>query len=371
MRVASRAVLAIATAGATATFAFTGAASAAAHSPAAGYSAPGSLNGVGAASTRNAWAVGYAGSATSEKVLMLHWNGSRWTRLTSPKILTGTGQLSAISVVSAKDAWAVGTTGSLEHPHSLILHWNGKTWSAVTSPKPVTGVSLAAVTANAKGGWIVGGISGQSAIQTQPLIFKLTGTKVTRSDPKFGAGSGVALDGVATTPTTTFATGLFTGMITGELARWNGTSWSFVKSFPQQGTFHWLNAIAAGPHGIAFAVGFRTSAGGGVVSIEWNGHVWIKAPAPNSANLNTVAFAPGGTGAAWSAGYRDTGGKLHPLILRWTGHAWSTIATPSAGGPLFGLAFATANYGWAVGNANPDSPQPKTRILHWNGHTWR
>ena len=207
---------------------------------------------------------------------MLHWNGSRWTRLTSPKVLAGAGQLSAISVVSAN--------------------------------------------------------IGQSAIQTQPLIFKLTGTKVTRSDPKFGAGSGVALDGVATTSTTTFATGLFTGMITGELARWNGTSWSFVKSFPQQGTFHWLNAIAAGPHGIA--------------------------------------FAPGGTGAAWSAGYRDTGGKLHSLILRWTGHAWNTIASPSTGGQLFGLGFATANYGWAVGNANPDSPQPKTQILHWNGHTW-
>ena len=62
---------------------------------------------------------------------MLHWNGSRWTRLTSPKVLAGAGQLSAISVVSAN--------------------------------------------------------IGQSAIQTQPLIFKLTGTKVTRSDPKFGA----------------------------------------------------------------------------------------------------------------------------------------------------------------------------------------
>ena len=137
-------------------FAVAGPASAAAHSPAAGCSAPGSLNGVGAASTRNAWAVGYAGSVASGKVLMLHWNGSRWTRLTSPKVLTGAGQLSAISVVSANDAWAVGTTGSFEHPHSLILHWNGKTWSAVTSPRPLTGVNLAAVTANANYGWAVG-----------------------------------------------------------------------------------------------------------------------------------------------------------------------------------------------------------------------
>jgi hypothetical protein len=339
-------------------------------SPAAtGYSAPGSLAGVAAASARNAWAVGYAGKVTSEKVLLLHWNGSKWNRLTSPNVLTSAGELSAITVVSASDAWAVGSSGSFLHPRSLILHWNGKAWSAVNSPKPVANGSLAAVTATAKGGWAVGSLNtGPSVPQTMPLIFKLTGSKWSRFDPKFGAHSGVVLNGVATTSTTTFATGLFTGMITGVLARQSGSSWSFVGRFPEQGTFHWLNGIAAGPHGIAFAVGFKTSAGLGVVSIEWTGHAWVKAPAPNSANLNAVAFAPGGT--AWSAGYRDSNGNLHPLILRWKGHAWASVSSPSGVAQLNGLGFSTAKDGWAVGDSSPDSGQSRTLIEHWNGHSW-
>jgi hypothetical protein len=60
---------------------------------------------------------------------MLHWNGSRWTRLTSPKVLTGTRQLSAISVVSAKDAWAVGSANpDSRQSKTQILHWNGRDW---------------------------------------------------------------------------------------------------------------------------------------------------------------------------------------------------------------------------------------------------
>lgn len=375
MRVASRALLATATAGVLAipAVAAAGPASASAHRTAtpaaAGYSVPGSLAGVAASSVRNAWAVGYAGKVTSARVLMLHWNGGKWNRFTSPKVLSQPGELSAITVVSANDAWAVGSSGSFLHPHPLILHWDGKTWSAMASPKPVAGGSLSAITANAKGGWAVGSLTtGPSVPQTMPLILKLTGSKWSRSNPSFGAHSGVILNGVAATSTTTFATGLFTGMITGELAQLHGQSWSFVRSFPEQGTFHWLNAIAAGPHGTAFAVGFKTSAGLGVVSIEWTGHAWVKAQAPNSANLNTVAFAPGGT--AWSAGYRDSNGHLHPLILRWKGHAWSLVNSPAGSAQLEGLGFSGASDGWAVGDSNPDSGQPKTLIEHWNGHSW-
>jgi hypothetical protein len=57
------------------------------------------------------------------------------------------------------------------------------------------------------------------------------------------------------------------------------TSW--VSSFPEQGTCHWPNGIAAGPNGIAFAVGINTSGSGGPVSIEWAGYAWVQAyPAP-------------------------------------------------------------------------------------------
>jgi hypothetical protein len=335
------------------------------------YSTAGALSGVAAASASNAWAVGYTGTGLSPKVLMLHWNGKGWSRVTSPKVLTGTGTLSAITVVSAKDAWAVGSTGNYTDQHVLILHWNGKAWSEVTSPAPLADGALAAVTANAKGGWAVGSYTtGPSVPQTSPLIYKLTGTKWARVDPKFGTGSGVALNGVATTSAkTTFATGLYTGMITGELARWNGSSWGFVASWPESGTYHWLNAIAAGPHGNAFALGFNTSSAPiRVISIEWTGKAWVKAPAPSYAQPYAVAFAPGG--AAWAAGIYFSGGKGHTLVLHWNGKDWGRIASPATDAQLNGLGFATANYGWAVGRTNPDSGSYKTFIVHWNGHSW-
>jgi hypothetical protein len=334
------------------------------------YRTAGSLTGVGAASARNAWAVGRTGTEVSEHVLLLHWNGTRWKRVTAPRVVTGAGELSAIKVVSARDAWAVGATGSDLHPRTLILHWNGTSWRAVTSPAPVANGSLDAVTATAKGGWAVGAHStGPSVPDTSPVIFQLTGTKWKRVDPSFGTGSGVVLDGVATTSTTTFATGLYTGMITGTLAQWTGKTWKWYGSFPEEGTYHWLNAVAAGPHGVAFAVGMNTAATASEqISIRWTGHAWVKAPAPAKDNLGAVTFAPGG--AAWASGSYFSGGKLHPVVLRWNGHAWSGIHTPAGSAQLYGIGFGTARNGWAVGQSVASTGASDTVILHWNGRTW-
>jgi len=137
----------------------TGPASAAPVRPAAtAYSTAGGLNGAAAVSNSSAWAVGFAGNSFAPKILMLHWNGTAWSRVTSPSVLTATGELSAITAVTAKSAWAVGYTGGIGtgKNHSLLLHWNGSTWSQVTSPAPVTGGNLAAITATAKSGWAVG-----------------------------------------------------------------------------------------------------------------------------------------------------------------------------------------------------------------------
>ena len=244
-------------------------AGAAARPAATSYSTAGKLNGVAAASASSAWAVGSAGNS-SPKVLMLHWNGTAWSRVTSPKVLNGTaGQLTAVTVVSATNAWAVGFTGVIGSgkDHTLILRWNGSTWSRVTA--------------------------------------------------RLGKGAG--FNGVAVTaPNTAWAIGMPVAMITGALARWNGSAWRWVKSFPVQGPYHPLEGIAAGPGGTAFAVGDNNDTPGPAISMRWTGKAWQQAPvsAPSGSQLNAVAFAPGGT--AWAAGGigYGTGGTL---IVRWYG----------------------------------------------------
>jgi hypothetical protein len=329
------------------------------------FSTGGQLHSVAAASANNAWAVGYAGTGSSTAVLMLHWNGRSWSRVTSPGVLKGAGQLSAITVVSAKDAWAVGSTGNSASgaTRSLLLHWNGKAWSQVTSPVPVGHAALSAVTATAKGGWAVGYYykAPGAAVDYFPLIFRLSGAKWSRVTTKLGGNA--ALTGVAVTSAgVTWAAGSAVGQFDGFLLRWNGRAWASA-SFPLAGQFHELSGIAAGPGGIAFAVGTDSSTSLVPLSMKWTGKTWQKATvkAPSWSTLDAVAFAPGG--AAWAAGttgrFRD-----NTLTLRWNGKAWTRVASPGTG-TILGLGFSASGNGWAVG-----SNGPKTLILHWNGKAW-
>ena len=353
------------------------AASAAPGAPAApaatSYSAAGALSGVAAAANNNAWAVGYSGSTVSPKILMLHWNGSAWSKVAAKQLkLNGSaGQLSAITVVNAKDAYAVGYTGSpLGTTRTLLLHWNGSTWGTVTSPTPVARGALTAVTVTAKGGWAVGYYAtGPAAVDYWTLAFRLSGAKWSRVSSKT---DNAAFTGVAVTSAgITWATANAVGMITGGVAEWKGSAWTWLHSFPVQGQYHALNAIAAGPRGIAFAVG----ANGNVpetpaLSMEWNGHAWVKAAvsAPLASSLDAVTFAPGG--AAWAAGSTELGGA-DPMIVHWNGHEWTRVAAPGKNARLDGIGFSAAKYGWAVGSTGLASGSTKTLILHWNGGSWK
>jgi hypothetical protein len=351
-------------------------ATATAHPAATSYATAGRLTGVAAASASNAWAVGAKGSYASSTVLMLHWNGRAWSRVTSPKVLDGTaGQLTAITVVSATDAWAVGVTGAIGSgkDHTLLLHWNGKAWSQVTSPAPVAGGDLAAVTATATSGWAVGYVNtnpdAPACCAGTPLIFRLTGSKWSRVSEKLGMGAG--LNGVAVTGAkTAWAIGMPTAMITGALARWNGSAWAWVGSYPIQGPYQPLEGIAAGPGGTAFAVGDDNNLPGPPISMRWTGKAWQKVTVKvaSESQLNAVTFAPGGT--AWAAG--STGfGTSATLVVRWSGTAWTRVASPSTlrDVALYGLGFAAAGNGWAVGAATTGASST-TVILHWNGKGW-
>lgn len=332
------------------------------------YSTAGGLLGIAAIGDSSAWAVGYAGAAEAPKILMLHWNGSAWSRVTQPSVLNGSaGEISAITAVNAKDAWAVGFTGSPDGTiHSLLLHWNGRAWTQVVSPAPVKDGMLSAVTATTKGGYAVGSYyTGESALDYWSLTFRLTGSKWSRIAAKT---DDVSLDGVATTSaTTTWATANEVGMITGGLAKWSGNGWSWV-SFPVEGQYHALYGIAAGPGGIAFAVGANDNyPSSPPLSMKWTGHKWEKVTvsAPTGSDLHAVTFAPGGV--AWAAG--SAGGSL---IVRWNGREWARVTSPSPEPDiqLYGIAFSAANYGWAVGYSYSLAGPAETLIVHWNGHSW-
>jgi hypothetical protein len=376
MRRSWRAITAIAVTGTSAGLAgmLAGPAHAASATPAAvspsgtTYSAAGRLDAVAAVSNGSAWAVGSTGGS-APRILMVHWNGTAWSRLTSPGVLTAAGELWGVTVVSSKDAWAVGDTGGSAHPRALVLHWNGAAWSQVASPA-ASNAQLSGVTATASSGWAVGYyFTGPAAIDYHPLVYRLSGSTWTRLNTS-NLGAGVGLGGVVTTSKgTTIAVGDEVGQITGVAARWNGHGWAWDTSVPYRETYEAIAGIAAGPGGTAFTVGWNgNNPATPPLSMKWTGQAWLKAPvsAPSSATLNAVTFAPGGTG--WAAG-QVASYPAHSLIVRWNGTTWTRVTSP-AGATLNGIGFSAAGYGWAVGDALTSSGTSRTFITHWNGHAW-
>ncbi len=95
----------------------------------------GDLFDVVALSTRNAWAVGgyysVSGESFSVRTVTERWNGTAWNRVSSPSD-GKEASLYGVDATSSRDAWAVGAyqtvTGSASSDKTLILHWNGSSW---------------------------------------------------------------------------------------------------------------------------------------------------------------------------------------------------------------------------------------------------
>lgn len=92
---------------------------------------------VAALSANNVWAVGdrHDPASDTQQPLIMHWNGSAWS--TTP--LTGFhgdfARLNAIRAVSSTDIWAAGAfaTVSGDPTSPLLMHWDGTSWTRVTA----------------------------------------------------------------------------------------------------------------------------------------------------------------------------------------------------------------------------------------------
>lgn len=164
------------------------------------------------------------------------------------------------------------------------------------------------------------------------------------------------------------------------LMHWNGSTWR-TAPFPLHGTNENLWSLAAAPGGAVWAVGDSHDSAQTKftpLSMLGKGTTWHKVAvtAPANSELTAVSLVPAGTGTgtgtgtAWAAGTSADGKRT--LILRWTGKAWSQIASPNpftAADTVNAIAAAPPRDAWAVG-AGKNAGSPKTFILHWNGSAW-
>jgi hypothetical protein len=101
--------------------------------------------GLSCTSSANCWAAGaYGTSASSGKFLneALHWNGRKWFKASVPNpdgTATGVSNvLTGVNCSSPTECWAVGHYGggSATAETNQALHWNGTHWSKISTPNP-------------------------------------------------------------------------------------------------------------------------------------------------------------------------------------------------------------------------------------------
>ena len=282
-----------------------------------------------ALSRSDAWAVGsYATNSAGGKTLVLHWDGSRWTRVASPTPEAVDGSfLLSVSALSSSQAWAAGwnyLTGG-ESSNTLVLRWNGTRWTRTASPNPVrlSVNELHSVSArSAADAWAVGDYLTVSGEQKTLVL------------------------------------------------HWNGTRWIRTTS-PSPGASSGLNGVSALSASSAWAVGST----GKTLILRWNGSGWAQVASPGSLGSALNGVSAHSAGDAWAVGSAlASSGGSRTLALHWNGTRWASVPSPDPGGTngnvLSGvLALSPAN-AWAVGSYLTGSRQGEVLILHWNGSRW-
>jgi hypothetical protein len=336
----------------------------------------GSLASVAATSASAAWAVGYSGSLTSPKPLIVRWNGTTWNQV--PSAAPPGSVLTGVAAASATSAWAVGQTGAGK---TLIEQWNGTAWKQVPSPAPGTFSGLSGVAAvSASSAWAVGDTGASGSVKS--LILRWNGTAWKQVPSPTPAG-GAVLSGVAAdSASSAWAVGATGPGATSKtlILRWNGTAWAQVPS-PSPGAPNpdLLRGVAAVSASSAWAVGCTSCATpsgfNGPLIARWNGTAWQHVPSPGLGAPGGILEGVAATSAsnAWAVGGTESGSGpsevITTLIARWNGTGWTRVPSPSpAGGAvLSGVAAVSASSAFAVGNIGA----AMTLIERWNGTAWK
>ena len=217
--------------------------------------------------TDAAWAVGSSG-------YIFKWNGTAWTRDTSPPSIS----LYSMSMLSATDGWAVGGSGN-------IVHYNGTAWTSYTSPTTSNLWSIDMVNANE--GW-AGGISGLmlhyqngtwTALSPNPSGFTIEGIDMLSADEGWAVG--------------------YNGTI---LHYQNGT-WTQQAS---PVTSNLLNVHMLSPNS-GWAVGVAPT-GANATILQYVGGTWNLVPNPTGRNMRDIFMFAANEG--WAVG-ESPGTKLY------------------------------------------------------------
>lgn len=250
----------------------------------------------------NAWAVGEFG-------FVYRWNGSVWSRQTTPTTAT----LNAVWAPSATEAFAGGDNGTM-------LRWNGSTWTAMSFPSSSSVYGLWGTAGNnvyavTSGGEVLrwNGSSWSSATTSASPLWVVYGSSANDVYVTGENGTGLRFNGSSWSPLGVPASGTLAGIwasssanvltvgsgssgLSGVAYRFTGSSWSTL-SMPSTAV---LTSVWGANQNDVYATGESGT------MLRWNGASWTSMSTGTTDLLWSVSGAPTGTGGGFAVGYNST-----------------------------------------------------------------
>jgi hypothetical protein len=287
------------------------------------------LDGVTAVGPKDVWAVGtWTDSNFDQHPLTLHWNGSAWNMVMAPTV-GANDILNDVSASADDDVWAGGyyfdPTSSVTR--TLVEHWDGAKWTHVTSPNPGDYNKLFSVTSHfSDNAWVVGYEYASNGTGDRTLAEFWNGNAWSRVQTP---DVGLADELLALTENTAhdlWAVGEYKNKsnIARTLAvHGTGTAWKVVPT-PNANTTqeHNLLGVSAVASDDVWAVGTRFTRGmmdNKTLTLHWNGTAWRPVTSPNVVGgANRLAGVSADSSKdVWAVGDRsDSNGTARTLVER-------------------------------------------------------
>lgn len=322
------------------------------------------------------WAVGTykGGSSTSERTLILRNRGHGWKRVLSPNVGKG-NRLTFVSARSLKDVWAVGDRSPIGISHPLAVHWNGRGLTAYAPQVSGSAYFAGIASLGRRDAWAVGavetGLSPCGGPGSTQLLMHFTGRWHAVSLPAF-EGASSALSAITRIPHTRHLVAI--GGVCGggdeeqtEILRFDGAHWHAAPSPAPAG----YQAVAAASGRDMLLVGSVFPPGAHSlqpVAAHWNGSTWSYKVFPLPGRSTFAAFESvchvGNTRTYLVAGERDTAvGELPLIAARSRGWRYLSAPAPNRFTDLTNsIACGGSGQAWTAGWRSPSIA--KTFILH-------
>jgi hypothetical protein len=313
-----------------------------------------------ALSSTDVWAIGAEPNPSQflTATLAEHWDGVRWSIVPTPAISAPTVQLNSIAAVNSGNVWAAGYS---DNPNCLcgqtiVEHWNGSRWTRLTTPNPGVADYLTGIAAtSATDVWVVG-YEWISNFVEFPLLLHYDGRTwriFNTSRLQFGQLSSV----FARSTNDVWAVG-WTGQtpkVKALALHWNGRFWKRAAFPTESGGWIVLKNVFGVAGNDVWAVGsYQFSDINGLSlrarSYHWNGSVWSPVTVGLSGYSYLDSITAKATDDVWAVGEGIVFPSLNELqvTFHWNGSVWSNVSNPNQG-VLYGVSASSSSDVWAVG----------------------